>query len=218
MKFWTRRPAVAAPAARAAGRAGTVSSVWPALDRRRPRHARIRGIAAKVSVLLVAVVLAGATAIPASASVPAQGWSVTPSPNPVIPTGQLFWVSCPAANSCMAVGTYTNPSGTGVTLAEQWNGSKWRIQPTPSLPGAVWSNLFGVSCVSPSACEAVGATTSTSGVQKNLAERWNGTSWQIQSAPSPPGAFLSGVACTSSTACTAVGGSNAGTLAERWDG
>src|SRR5215471_13436268 len=223
MKFWTRRPAVAAPAARAAGRAGTVSSVWPALDRRRPRDGRIRGIAAKVSVLLVAVVLAGATAIPASASVPAQGWSVTPSPNPVIPTGQLFWVSCPAANSCMAVGTYTNPSGTGVTMAEQWNGSQWRIQPTPSLPGAVWSNLFGVSCVSPSACEAVGATTSTSGVQKNLAERWNGSSWQIQSTPTPAGGGqLNAVSCTSRSACTAVGASPHGTprktLAERWNG
>src|SRR5215471_17540905 len=115
MKLWTRRPAVAAPAALGAGRARIVPSVWPTLGRRRPRDGRIRGIAAKTSVLLVAVVLAGAAGIPASASVP--GWSVTPSPNPVIPTGQLFWVSCPAANSCMAVGTYTKASGVGVALA-----------------------------------------------------------------------------------------------------
>src|SRR6516165_10463829 len=216
MKFWTRRPAIAAPAARAAGRAGTVSSVWPVLDRRSPRDGRIRGIAAKVSVLLVAVVLAGAAAIPASASVPAQGWSVTPSPNPLIPTGQLFWVSCPAANSCMAVGTYTKASGAGVPLAEQWNGSKWRIQPIPSPPGAAVSNLFGVSCVSPSACTAVGGTPQGT-PRKTLVERWNGSSWQIQPAPSPAGAFLSGVACTSSAACIAVGGSNGKTLAERWD-
>src|SRR5215470_15643134 len=70
------------------------------------------------------------TVSPALASVPAgvsQGWSVTPSPNPVIPTGQLFWVSCPAASSCMAVGTYTQASGAGVTLAEKWNGTAWRI-------------------------------------------------------------------------------------------
>ena len=76
---------------------------------------------------------------PALASVPAgasaSGWSVTPSPNPVIPTGQLLWVSCPAANSCMAVGTYAKASGAGVTLAEQWNGNQWRIQPVPSPPG-----------------------------------------------------------------------------------
>src|SRR6516162_6866529 len=123
----------------------------------------------------------------------------------------------------MAVGTYTKPSGAGVTLAEQWNGSKWRVQPTPSLPGAAWSNLFGVSCVSPSACEAVGATTSTSGAQKNLAERWNGSSWQIQSTPTPAGGGqLNGVSCTSPSACTAVGGTPPGTprktLVERWNG
>ena len=54
------------------------------------------------------------TVSPALASVPtgaSRGWSVTPSPNPVIPTGQLSWVSCPAPSSCMAVGTYTKASG-----------------------------------------------------------------------------------------------------------
>src|SRR5215471_17682145 len=139
MKLWTRRPAVAAPAALGAGRARIVPSVWPTLGRRRPRDGRIRGIAAKTSVLLAAVVLAGAAGIPASASVPAgasaSGWSVTPTPNPVIPTGQLF----------------------------------------------------GVSCVSPSACEAVGVTVSGSGEVKALAEGWNGSSWQLQAAPSPAG-------------------------------
>jgi len=103
MKSWTRRPAVAAPAAIAAGRAGTESSVLLTRGRRRWRHGWTRPIAAKMSVLPVAVVLAGAAGIPANATVPAgasaPGWSVTPSPNPVIPTGQLFWVSCPAADS-----------------------------------------------------------------------------------------------------------------------
>src|SRR5215470_16519719 len=182
---------------------------------------------AKVSVVLVAAVAAGAAGIPASASVPvgvsARGWSVTPSPNPVIPAGQLFWVSCPAANSCLAVGTYTKASGAGVVLAERWNGSTWRIQPAPSPPGAAWSNLFGVSCVSPSACEAVGTTASRSGAQTALAERWNGSSWQIQHAPSPAGGGqLNGVSCTSPSACTAVGGTPQGTprktLVERWNG
>src|SRR5262249_55736664 len=153
--------------------------------------------------------------VPVSASVP--GWSVTPSPNPVIPTGQLFWVSCPAANSCMAVGTYTKASGAGVALAERWNGSTWRIQPIPSPRGAAWSNLFGVSCTSPSACEAVGTTASRSGALKVLAEGWNGSRWQIQPALSlAGGGQLNGVSCTSASACTAVGGSGAGPLAERW--
>jgi hypothetical protein len=182
---------------------------------------------AVVSALLAALVLAGAAVIPANASVPvsapARGWSVTPTPNPVIPTGQLFWVSCPAANSCMAVGTYTKASGAGVTLAERWNGTKWRIQPIPNPPGAAWSNLLGVSCASPSACEAVGITASRSGAQKALAEGWNGSRWQLQHVPSTTGGSqLNGVSCTSPSACTAVGGTPPGTprktLVERWNG
>src|SRR5262249_19208631 len=147
--------------------------------------------------------------VPVSASAP--GWSVTPSPNPVIPTGQLLWVSCPAANSCMAVGTYTKASGAGVTLAERWDGSTWRILPVPSPPGAARSNLLGVSCVSPSACEAVGVTVSRSRAWRVLAERWDGTRWQLQPAPSSGASYLVGVSCTSPTACTAVGGSAPGT-------
>lgn len=67
-------------------------------------------------LLLVPALLIGALAAPASAS--GAGWSVTPSPNPRVPTGQLFWVSCPVADSCMAVGTYVKASGAGVTLAQ----------------------------------------------------------------------------------------------------
>ena len=59
-----------------------------------------------------------------------------------------------------------------------------------------------------------------------LAERWNGTSWKVQSTPNPPGGqhnSLQGISCTSATACTAVGNyfNSAGklvTLAERWNG
>jgi hypothetical protein len=123
----------------------------------------------------------------------------------------------------MAVGTYTKASGVGVPLAEQWNGSKWRIQRVPGPSGAAWSALFGVSCASPSACEAVGVATSGSGAQTALAEGWNGSSWQIQAAPSlAGGAQLNGVSCTTPSACTAVGATPQGTprktLVERWNG
>jgi hypothetical protein len=120
----------------------------------------------------------------------------------------------------MAVGTYTKASGAAVVLAERWNGSKWRIQPIPSPRGAALSALLGVSCVSRSACEAVGVTVSRSGAPKALAEGWNGSSWQLQAAPSPAGGGqLNGVSCTSPSACTAVGRSPAGkVLAERWNG
>ncbi len=60
---------------------------------------------------------------------------------------------------------------------------------------------------------------------RTLAERWDGTSWTIQttSNPTSPNPTLSSVSCTSPTACMAVGdySDSAGDrllLAERWDG
>jgi hypothetical protein len=170
-------------------------------------------------LLLVPVLLVAAFAAPASAS--GEQWSITPSPNPGLPTGQLFWVSCPAAHSCMAVGTYVRTSGVDVNLAEQWNGHSWRILPIPDLPDTVTSNLLGVACTSPSSCTAVGSSTTTAGASRTVAERWNGTRWRIQHTPDPPqgGGSLNGVSCTSASACTAVGATATGrTLAERWDG
>jgi hypothetical protein len=173
----------------------------------------------RLILLVSAVLLVGGLATPASAS-GAAGWSITPSPNPAVPTGQLFWESCTAATSCTAVGTYVKASGVAVTLAERWNGSQWLIQPTPNPQGAADSSLFGVSCTASSACTAVGNSVNQAGASQALAERWDGTNWTIQPTPSPSqgGGFLNGVACPSVSSCTAVGVSNAGTLAERWDG
>jgi hypothetical protein len=64
-------------------------------------------------------------------------------------------VSCSAAASCTAVGSYTNASGLGVTLAEVWNGTSWAIQDTPSPAGATeGSALIGVPCPSAADCTA----------------------------------------------------------------
>jgi hypothetical protein len=41
-----------------------------------------------------------------------------------------------------------------------------------------------------------------------LAERWNGSSWTVQTTPSPVGSYgsgLAGVSCTSLSTCNAVG-------------
>ena len=168
-------------------------------------------------LLLVPVLLIAALAVPASAS--GAGWSIMPSPNPRVPTGQLFWVSCPAADSCMAVGTYVRPSGAGVNLAEQWNGRSWRVLPTPNPAGAAVSSLLGVACSAPSACTAVGSSVTATGASQAVAEQWNGIGWRIQPTPGlSQGAGLNGVSCTSASACTAVGRSGAGPLAERWNG
>jgi len=187
------------------------------------RHVLLRIILTVLaSVALTATVLA----VPAGASASGSGWAKVPSPNPLAPTGQLFWVSCPGVSMCMAVGTYVDRSGVGVSLAERWDGARWSQLPMPNPAGAAVSTPLGVSCTSSSACIAVGAYLDSSGTNHALAEQWDGTTWTLQSIPDPPGAqgpFLNAVSCSSASACTAVGtfldsSGNGETLAERWNG
>ncbi len=156
-------------------------------------------------------------------------WTVQSTPNPNgADSSHLNDVSCTSATACTAVGSYTSFVGTTgrqFALAERWDGTAWTIQPTPDLAGPNGSSLEGVSCTSATACTAVGHYRNSAGKLVPLAERWNGTSWTVQSTPNPTGAgesSLQGVSCTSATACTAVGYSNSGatvvTLAERWNG
>lgn len=122
----------------------------------------------------------------------------------------LTSVSCVSASFCMAVGwtfEWFDPSiqiWTYSTLAEEWNGSAWKIQATPALPNSS-GQLLGVSCVSPTSCVAVG----TDNTQLGISETWNGESWQMRPTPDPDGlytqTYLDGITCVSSAACTAVG-------------
>jgi antitoxin (DNA-binding transcriptional repressor) of toxin-antitoxin stability system len=154
-------------------------------------------------------------------------WAVQSTPNPAgAKASSLSGVSCSSGSACTAVGTYTNSSGTQLTLAERWNGSEWSIQSTPNPAGFKSASLSGVSCPTSTSCTAVGTYTNSSGTQLTLAERWNGSEWSIQSTPNPAGAkasSLSGVSCSTSTSCTAVGtytdeGGTQRTLAAYWNG
>jgi hypothetical protein len=92
----------------------------------------------------------------------------------------------------------------------------WSVVPSPNGPPA--DELDGVSCVSVTACTAVGFSGGGTGT---LVESWNGTSWSVVPSPNgPPADELDGVSCVSVTACTAVGfsGGGAGTLVESWNG
>ena len=154
-------------------------------------------------------------------------WTTQTAPAPSGATStSLSGVSC-EATACTAVGSYISSAAAQLSLAEQWNGTSWVVEPTPKPSNAVFSQLNGVSCAAAMACTAVGSYILTpSGLTVTLAERWNGSSWTIQTTPNPSGASgaeLNGVSCTAATACTAVGGDFATsglttTLAERWNG
>lgn len=135
-------------------------------------------------------------------------------------------VSCTSATACTAAGWFTKTVKNDVTLAEVWNGTAWTVQATPDPAGAIVTKLAGVSCSSATACIAVGSSFSrASDSDVTLAERWNGTTWKLQSTPNPAGAVassLASVSCSSAGACTAVGSfegsSDLFSLAEAWNG
>jgi hypothetical protein len=108
-------------------------------------------------------------------------WSAESTPNPEgAPSSALNAVDCTSSSACVAVGNSFTRSGTEITLAERWDGTKWSLQPTPN-PSSGGGILFGVSCSSASACTAVGASNAGT-----LAERWNGAKWLIQPTTQSP--------------------------------
>ena len=143
-------------------------------------------------------------------------WHVLPAPWAAGSQG-LYSVSCPTTTWCMAVG----PSTTHDTLA--FDGTSWSI--AAPLPQDLVPN--GVSCSSPSACEAVGWQNTTSGTAPADAH-WNGSVWTLQpTAPLPglPVSWFQGVSCLSASFCSAVGAQGGYdlyldyyTLGELWGG
>jgi hypothetical protein len=156
-------------------------------------------------------------------------WSIQTIRQPPgpFPNSDLYDVSCPSSTACIAVGNVLTNSQSEQGLAERWDGKRWSPQSTPFTQAGA---LSGVSCASSSACTAVGGYTalyktpdSNYYAGHTLVERWDGTHWSIQPAPSPADGFLNDVSCTSPTVCTAVGGillSNRGAtlMIESWDG
>jgi hypothetical protein len=173
-------------------------------------------------------------------------WVIQLPPNPAVPDNNFQGVSCTSGTACTAVGSsgpliFGPASGPGrpfvakaqrlaatvntKTLAERWDGTHWRIEPTPNPAGSPFSILAAVSCTSKRACTAVGSTLAGKATVP-LAERWNGSRWSIESTPRPPKAehsALAGVSCPTSDECIAVG--EYGTtpsafsgFAERWNG
>ncbi len=152
-------------------------------------------------------------------------WSILTTPNPGSDGDWLNAVSCPSTTVCIAVGaTGANTAGTQYGLVERWNGSVWSA--TRINPGVGGAAVFdAVSCSSASACTAVGYAYSCCDPETfTVADRWNGSSWSLQTTPvlDCGCASLTGVSCPTATVCTASsfgGGSDLDMpLTERWTG
>jgi phosphodiesterase/alkaline phosphatase D-like protein len=139
-------------------------------------------------------------------------WTTQSVPSPSgAKEATLQGVSCTSASSCMAVGSYRSEVGTLLSLAESWNGSSWSVSTTPNPSGGTGIELSSISCTSSSACTAVGYY-SVSGAVVPLVERWNGSTWTIETTPNLATTLeatgegrLEAVSCASATNCVAVG-------------
>ena len=164
-------------------------------------------------------------------------WTLDTSVNPPGYQSELFDVSCPSVESCMAVGWMAeSPENEGydeiVPLSEHWNGSEW-ISGKPPLPGPPevsgpigwlspqegeeWQaareaeeegELYGVSCATPTSCIATGATYGP----PYIIEGWNGTSWSYQNTAEMPSGYGLRVDCVTVGSCQLLGAVGAWTF------
>jgi len=128
-------------------------------------------------------------------------WRTVPSPNSAGKKNRsvvLNAVDCVSSTWCMAGGY--GPAG---ALIEHWNGRAWTVMGHPSdHAGKVAAAMWGVSCVSRTACVAVGYDVP-------FAERWNGRVWapmsHVDDSQLVGPQFFLGVSCISATVCKTVG-------------
>jgi hypothetical protein len=140
--------------------------------------------------------------------------------------GELYSVSCWAADGCYAVGAYTTQVVPGTTpepsseLSEVYNGSSWSLVNMSSL-GAAPVALYGVSCLpaAPSPkCFAAGfeyADKLTSPLVLTTTSAGNWRALALPALPSPPqpvvlesqqvNTVLKSISCTAPGTCVAVG-------------
>ncbi len=146
-------------------------------------------------------------------------WRVLPAVAAPGSPAALWDVACPSAAGCVAVGSYSDMSGLGYTLAVSWDGARWRLL-RPVSPG-LFDGLSGVACPAVRQCVAVGSTLDTE--FRTLAEAWDGTRWRVLATPTPGGrGALNAVACPLPGRCVAVGSTGYGgvrrPLALAWNG
>jgi len=154
-------------------------------------------------------------------------WKIQTTPNPVSNSVNLTSVSCSSGTSCMATGFYYDSTNAKyVPLSESWNGTEWTLKTAVQPAGSTMSWFYGVSCTSSTACTAVGDKEINAGTHQHqtMAQRWNGTSWSLQTTPNPEGTNLefNDVSCVSSIACTGIGHAVSGgtqtPMALQWNG
>jgi hypothetical protein len=137
------------------------------------------------------------------------------APNPQIGAGQLNATAAIADNDIWAVGFSQNTNAPPVldsTLAEHFDGTSWRIVPTPALPSGN-AQFFGVAGAASNDVWAVGLSPLGA-----LVEHWDGTSWSVVSSPAFTGVSVEAISADATNDVWAVGNNGGNAGVEHWDG
>ncbi len=94
----------------------------------------------------------------------------------------MFGASALTRSDVWAVGDQEGASNVFLTLAEHWDGRRWKVAPTPD-PGSSGDHLYAVDAVSPANVWAAGQALGSRAPDQGLVEHWNGREWQV--VPSP---------------------------------
>jgi hypothetical protein len=139
----------------------------------------------------------------------------------------LSAVSGSSSSNVWAVGSYqSGPHGDDRSpLIEHWDGTRWQLQPSPSLPGPQGLNfLQAVAAVSPTSAFAVGSyDTHGASLTLPLTERWNGVRWTTVPNKLQPGfttgyLYLTAVAAVDPRYAWMIGDGYGGSFIEKWNG
>jgi hypothetical protein len=151
-------------------------------------------------------------------------WSIVSNPNPVPNGNFLNGLAARTSSDAWAVGYYfpTAAPDRSKTLIEHWNGTRWRIIPSPN-PGFKTSGydvLNGVSAVSATDVWAAGYYNTGTGMDRTLILHWDGSTWSKVPSPNQGtfGNYLNAVSADSGTSAWAVGDSFNDNLLLHWDG
>ena len=95
----------------------------------------------------------------------------------------LYAISAVSATDVWAVGTHFDSSAGGeVGLIEHFDGTSWKIVPSPTLYDAGQHVIPDLDTVSAISSTDVWAATS-SGVQRGVFEHWDGSTWSVVTSP-----------------------------------
>ena len=99
-----------------------------------------------------------------------ETWKVVSSPNPGSGGNYLNGVAAVSTNNVWAVGDYLTGSAIARTLIEYWNGSSWKVVPSPN-PSSLDNHLTGVARIPGSSnVWAVGDSYMSNRSSRTLAE------------------------------------------------